>query len=162
MQEHFLGYLDEFNEWPLGASLYAQGRTQVANGEAAQMVFYQYDFLDGTNKLNARGWDKLTRVAAQLPTSFSPVVVERTPRTPGLDQSRRLALLDELTRGPFPVPAERVLVGLPIANGLNGQESAVLYGNQLNQFFTGGGGAASGAFSSFNGSGLSGGAVFGR
>src|SRR5262245_54991365 len=30
LQQHFLGYAEEFNEWPLGESLYAHGRTQVA------------------------------------------------------------------------------------------------------------------------------------
>src|SRR5262245_28757038 len=35
LQEHFLGYAEEFNEWPLGESAYAHARTQVANGQAA-------------------------------------------------------------------------------------------------------------------------------
>ena len=167
LQEHFLGYLEEFNEWPLGASLYAHGKTQVANGEAAQMVFFHYDFIDGTSRLNVRGTDKLIRVAAQLPTCFAPILVERTPATPGLDQGRRLALLNELAKGPFPVPAERVVIGPPISYGLNGQEATITYGSQLNLLQGGGAGASAGAFSSgsagsFSASGLSGSAVFGR
>ena len=104
LQEHFLGYAEEFNEWPLGESAYAHARTQVANGLAARMVFYHYDFVDGTSQLNLRGCDKLAAVAATLPTTFFPVVVERTPTEPGLDQSRRLTLLTQLAQGPSPCP----------------------------------------------------------
>ena len=89
LQEHFLGYAEEFNEWPLGESLYAHFRSQAANGMAARMVFYHYDFEEGTSRLNVRGRDKLAAVAASLPTTFFPVVIEHTPKEPGLDQSRR-------------------------------------------------------------------------
>ena len=102
LQEHFLGYAEEFNEWPLGEALYAHARTQVANGLAARMVFHHYDFVDGTSQLNLRGRDKLAAVAATLPTTFFPVVVERTPTEPGLDQSRRLTLLAQLAQGTVP------------------------------------------------------------
>src|SRR5262245_53999995 len=37
-QEAFVGYPEEFCEWPLGWALYAHGRTMVANGEAAGLV----------------------------------------------------------------------------------------------------------------------------
>jgi hypothetical protein len=87
LQEHLLGYAEEFNEWPLGACVDAQARTQATNGLAARMVFYHYDFEEGTSQLNVRGRDKLAAVAATLPTTFLPVVVERTPRAPGLDLS---------------------------------------------------------------------------
>ena len=96
-QEHFAGYAEEFNEWPLGEALYAHGRTQAANGLAARMVFYNCDFQDGTAELNRRGRDKLATVAASLPTTFFPVVVERAPVTPGLDQSKT-AVLDQQRR----------------------------------------------------------------
>ena len=124
LQEHFLGYAEEFNEWPLGEAAYAHARTQVANGLAARMVFYHYDFVDGTSQLNLRGCDKLAAVAATLPTTFFPVVVERTPTEPGLDQSRRLTLLTQLAQGSFPVPAERVVIGPRIANGMTGFEAS--------------------------------------
>ena len=52
LQECALGFPEEFNEWPLGSALYAHGRTEVANGDAARMVFYHYDFVEGTGQLN--------------------------------------------------------------------------------------------------------------
>jgi hypothetical protein len=167
LEENFLGYAEEFNEWPLGESLYAQGRTQVANGVAARMVFNHYDFVDGSTQLNVRGRDKLATVAATLPTNFFPVVVERTPKKPGLDVARREILLAEFGRGNFPVPAERVVIGPGIAYGMTGVESTIIYQRQLQGLGSGGagggggGGFTGGGAAGFDGGGLSGSAVSG-
>src|SRR5262249_50049311 len=59
-----LGYPEEFEAQPLGASLNAFAQTQAANGEAAQMVLYQADFVEGTGKLSPRGHERLARIAA--------------------------------------------------------------------------------------------------
>jgi hypothetical protein len=167
LQEHLLGYAEEFNEWPLGACVDAQARTQATNGLAARMVFYHYDFEEGSSQLNVRGRDKLAAVAATLPTTFLPVVVERTPRTPGLDSSRRSVLLAQLAQGDFPVPPQRVVIGPGIAHGMTGVESMLIFQRQLSNLGSGGsvgGGAASGFVGgggSFDGTGLSGSAVAG-
>lgn len=165
-QEAWLGYPEEFNEWPLGRAAYANAGVQVANGAAARMVFNDYDFVTGTSALNVRGRDKLGSTLARLPTTFDPIVIERTPRTPGLDQTRRLAILAELAGGPFPVPAERVLIGPPIANGLWGVEALLVNRNRLGAvagqggFGSGLGGAGSGVGpGSFDASGLTGSTV---
>ncbi len=138
-QENFCGLPEEFNEWPLGQALYGLNRTAVANGAAARMIFNHADFVGDTAELNYRGRDKLMAVAAQLPASFAPVIIERTPRTPGVDEVRRLAVLGKLAAGPFPVPSERVVVGPAIARGLGPQEAVIVYGNRLGQFQAGGG-----------------------
>ncbi len=168
LQEHLLGYAEEFNEWPLGEALYAHGRAQAANGLAARMVFYHCDFVNGTSQLNVRGRDKLATVAASLPTTFFPVVVERTPTTPGLDQSRKSTLLTELAQCKFPVPAERVVIGPSIAYGMAGYEAYfAIYPRQLSNLSSGGaiGSGAAGGFvgggQGFDAGGLSGSAVTG-
>ncbi len=117
LEEKLLGFREEFNEWPLGAALYANSRAEVANGEAARMTFYHYDFVDGTSKLNLRGADKMQEIRAMLPTNFAPVVVERTPDRPKLAEARRAMLVAELSRDDFPVPAERVVIGKPVPIG---------------------------------------------
>jgi hypothetical protein len=161
LQECALGYPEEFNEWPLGSSLYAHGRTQVANGNAARMVFYHYDFVEGTAQLNVRGRDKLAKMVPMLPATFNPVVVERTPTTPGLDEQRRTGLLAELSGNRFSIPPERVVIGPPVSPGLTGFEAIFVYGNQINALQSGiaaGVGGFSGS-QGFSGGGLSGSAV---
>jgi hypothetical protein len=143
LQHCFLGYPSEFEAPPLGDSIHRHYTTHVANAEAARMVLYDYDFLPGGAALNWRGRDRLAEIQTLLPRNFCPVVVERTPGCPQLAESRRLAVLTELGQGPFPTPAERVVIGPPIAVGLPGVEAEILYQNLLQQ--TRGQAAASGA-----------------
>jgi hypothetical protein len=127
------------------------------------MVFYHYDFEAGSPQLNLRGRDKLAKMAQILPTSFAPIVVERTPSTPALDRQRRAAVLAELGGSRFPVPPERVVIGPPIAHGLTGAEAVLIYNNQLGALQQGSA-ANVGGFSGaqgFDASGLSGSAGFG-
>jgi hypothetical protein len=160
LQEFAAGFPEEFNEWPLGSSLYAHGRLQVANGNAARMVFYHYDFEDGSPQLNVRGRDKLAKIAPLLPATFNPIVVERTPTTPGLDDQRRSLLLAEMSTSRFCIPPERVLIGPPISNGMAGVESIFVYGNQLGALGSGAAGGVGGYAGSMglNAGGLSAGA----
>jgi hypothetical protein len=162
-QAKWVGYPEEFNEWPLGWSLHANGQTEVSNATAARMVFYHYDFEDGGSRLNYRGRDKLAMIAALLPTSFAPVVIERTPGDDRLDLERRTVIAGALAHGTFPIPPERVIVGRPIANGLNGQEAVIIRDNLYRQTLQQGTFGLSGATggSGLTGSGLTGGTTFG-
>lgn len=130
LEEKIVGFREEFNEWPLGSSLYANCRAEVANGEAARMTFYRYDFVDGTANLNLRSADKMQEIKAMLPTTFAPVVVERTPDKPTLAEARRATLLAAMSRDDFPVPAERVVIGKPMPIGRTGGEAAIISLNQ--------------------------------
>jgi hypothetical protein len=123
LQEKFLGFPEEFERPALGAAVYTANNIQVNNGMAARLTLYQYDFVEGSNQLSPRGRDQLAKIAALLPLSFSPVVIERTLDEPGLADARRAAVLAELGRGLFPVPAERVVVAAPAALGLRGIEA---------------------------------------
>lgn len=148
LQEKVLGYPEEFNEWPLGRSLYALNQTQVANGAAARMILNHCDFVGDTTELNYRGRDKLAAIAAQLPSTFNPVIIERTPWAPEVAEARRLIIVERLVRGPFPVPAERVVIAPAIARGLSGAEAVIVDTNRLSSFASGGtisGGGGGGA-----------------
>jgi hypothetical protein len=146
LRAHLLGFADEFEAPPLGASVHALGRTQVANGDAARMILYRADFVEGGSALTPRGKDHLAKIAALLPTSFSPLLIERSPCAPELDAARRLAVLNELSHCTFPVPTERIVVGPPTARGLDGEEAALIYWNflQQTQFGAGGPGTVNG------------------
>jgi hypothetical protein len=160
LQECAIGYPEEFNELPLGKRVFEHATTQIANATAARMVLYDYDFLEGSSRLNLSGQDKLDEIAAKLPTNFFPIIIERTPKTPGLAQARQAAVLAALASGPFPVPRERVVVGRPIANGLSGQEAILVNFNQLGLTAAGGGfGGAPVGGAGLDAAGLSGSAV---
>ena len=60
-----------------------------------------------------------------------PVIVERTPHAPDLAEKRRRAVLGELTALSGTVPADRVLVGRPLATPLQGVEAELVYQNLL-------------------------------
>jgi hypothetical protein len=111
----------------------AHGETEVANGTAIRMTLYHYDFVDGGGALNLHGRDQLAKIAAMLPHNFFPIVIERTPGAPGLAESRRLAVLHELAAGPFPVPAERVIIGPSLGDDLRGVEAEIMNFNIMAQ-----------------------------
>ena len=149
MQDCFLGFRSEFGAPPLGYFVYQHGKTEVANGDAARMVLYHYDFVEGGDELNPRGRYQLEKITALLAQNFNPVLIEATPCAPGLDEARRVAVARALACGPFPVPAERVVVGRPIATPLQGMEAVIIYRNLLLNTESGGlrgagGGAATG------------------
>jgi hypothetical protein len=145
LQAWFLGFPEEFEAPPLGASVYACARTQVANAEAARMILSPYHFVDGTDQLTPWGKNQLAMIAHLLPANFFPVVIEATP-CPALDEARRLAVLNELGHGAFAVPPERVVIGPAIARGMSGVEARITNANFLLGVQAGGvrGGAAGG------------------
>ncbi|MBV9126216.1 MAG: hypothetical protein JO112_22940 [Planctomycetes bacterium] len=162
LQECFLGVPEAYDLPPLGASVYASATTQVANAEAAGMVLYHYDFIDGSPQLNFRGKERLHQIAALLPETSCPLIIEWNPCAASLDQARRMMVYNELTQGPFPVPLERVIVGPPIAHGLNGMDASLINRNLLLNTQNGGsqetsGGGGAGLTGGFAGGGAGGG-----
>jgi hypothetical protein len=130
-QGKFWGYPEEYEPRPLGASVYEHGKIMAANGVAARLVLYNYDFIDGTNELNPRGLDQLAKFSAQLAVSPFPLLVERTPSNPVLAESRRYAVLAVMARGPCPLPSDRVLVGVPTPRGMSGIDAHIIGSNAL-------------------------------
>jgi hypothetical protein len=127
------GYESEFEALPLGASVDATYRNHVGNGDAARMILYHYDFVDGAASLNLHGQDQLTKIAAMLTQNGFPVVIERTPSTPALAEQRRLVVLYQLGMRGITIPAGRVVIGKQIANGLRGSEAEIIHENLLSQ-----------------------------
>jgi len=132
-QGKVLGYPEDFTPRPLGAALYDHGRIMVANGAAARMTLYHYDFVEGSAELTPRGLDQLAKLGPQLAASPYPLIVERTREDPALAASRRFAVLAALAKGPCPVTSDRVLVGVPIANGLSGRDAQLIDANAMSR-----------------------------
>ncbi len=131
LQGRFYGYPEEFVPRPLGAAVYDHALAMTANGAAARLTLYDYDFIQGSNELSSRGVEQLSKLAPQMLAGPYPLIVERTPENPGLASSRREMVAARLAGGPCPIPPDRVLVGTPIANGLSGINGQIISGNAL-------------------------------
>ncbi len=131
LQGRFYGYPEEFVPRPLGASVYDHALAMTANGAAARLTLYQFDFIQGSSDLSPRGVDQLSKLAPQMLASPFPLIIERTPENPALAASRREVVAARLASGPCPIPPDRVLVGAPIANGISGVNAQIIAGNAL-------------------------------
>lgn len=116
---------------PFGASYHATMQAQVARGEAALMVLHQFDFLPGEPTLNHRGRLRLQKIAHLLPQNPFPVVIESSRDNRALDEARQAGVFSELASRPFPVPAERVVIGPSPTRGLDGLDAEVIHKNLL-------------------------------
>lgn len=137
-QERWLGYPEEFCEQPLGTALYGQMNTQIANGVAAKLVLYQFDFVQGSDQLNLKGKERLARHLTSMSANFYPLLIEPTPDSPGLDESRRLNVQRTIGQLQTPVVADRVVVGAPIPAGLPGRHGLLLDANFMRDTRNGG------------------------
>jgi len=97
------------------------------------MVLYHYDFVGDTADLNAKGQQKLARIAEWLPKTFDSVIIEDIPNHPELARTRQQVVLTRLQSSAFPISDERVVVGTPISNGLGPNESRIIRQNLINQ-----------------------------
>ncbi len=131
LQGKFYGYPEEYVPRPLGAALYDHAYAMTANGAAARLALYKYDFVQGSSELSPRGFEQVARLAPQMLASPYPLIVERTPENPALASARREVVAALLAQGPCPIPQDRVLVGAPIAHGLNGVDAQIIANNAL-------------------------------
>lgn len=112
---------------PLGETVYSHARVQIDNGVTARMVLYDCDFVQNSDRLSVRGRDQLARIALWAMHHPCPIIVERTPYCPGLDEARRKAVAQDLAGGALPISPERVIVAPAIANGLSGSDAEIIY-----------------------------------
>ena len=142
-----------FQPPPLGALMHATMQEQVDNGERALLVVHRIDFAPGSAEPNAGGLRRLAAIAAKLPRSALPVIVEPPRATDEgaaeLAGARRARVAELLAGGPFPVPPERVVVGPDLAAGLAGADAELVYRNLL--ILTGSGGQLRTRFDVFGG-----------
>jgi len=149
-QAKYWGYPEEFCEPPLGTMLMGYQMTQIANGQAARMALYQYDFLPASEQLNSRGHVQLARMAMWLTTNDFPVFVEPTSGDSELDELRRQTVWLELSGEHLSIPSERVRIGYPNVRGLDADDALRIDRNRRDQTLTRGtsGGSTSSTSSS--------------
>jgi hypothetical protein len=117
----------EHYEPPVGTLLNAIMDTQIGNGEAAQMVLYRFDFLPGDSRLSRRGKRQLSKIGRRLARNIFPLLIEPTPGKPALDKVRRAHVVGALKATSIPVPEERVVIDVPPARGLDGEDAIIIY-----------------------------------
>lgn len=133
---HYFGYDPEAWVRPFGDATLDHLEKQVANGVAARMTLYGYDFAmasKGEVKLNPAGWQQLAKIADLAQRSEFPIVIEATPGNKNGEQRRREAVLNALRAMGSEVAADRVVVAQPAARGVSGEESIIIYNNLLQQ-----------------------------
>jgi hypothetical protein len=139
----------------LGASIQAHFDAQIANGRAALLVLYRYDFQDGADALNVRGERQLGKLAAMLADGACPLIIEPQPGHPEISEARRLYVLARLsTLAGVPISEDRVVVAEPPASGFSGVEALLIDQTMLQQTRERGGEAVQGQARRSFGTGL--------
>ena len=104
---------------------------QIANGEAARMVLYHFDFVPGQPELTARGTRQLSRFADMLQQTPHSLILQPSPEQPRLDELRRVHVLNVLAMMDVHVPEERVIIRIPQTRGLDGIDAEAIQLKQL-------------------------------
>lgn len=119
---------------PLGAVTRAHWHMQETNGEAADFVMYRNEFVDNSSELTPYGRDHIAEIAARMPSTPFPVLVQRSLNNadPELDQIRRDIVVRVLTDLGNQDADQRTVVSQPYSNGINSMEGEQDYGRFRN------------------------------
>jgi hypothetical protein len=111
--------------YPLGAVNRAHYQTMQANGEAADFILHQFDFVGSTSELAPAGKDHLLEIAARARSVPFPVLIERTENNanPTLDEHRRASIAQVLLDLGIADAPQRTIVAPAYGKGLTGREA---------------------------------------
>lgn len=145
---------------PNGAFVRQHQLVQTNKAEMDDFVVYLQEWYMGGRDLGPYGEYHIAQIAQRLPNTPFPVLVQVAP-DPAMNEHRRRVVIEKLAMAGIPDAANRVVLGRPEAEGLNGPESfrvyqGMLYNTGQNAGFTGGFGAG-GGFGFGGGGGFGGG-----
>ncbi len=142
---------------PLGSTVRAHYHTMQTNGEAADFILHDHEFVQNTAELTPAGKDHVAEIAARMRSAPFPVIVERVENNsdPELDAHRRQIIAQVLYTLGNQDADQRTFVAPAYGKGINSQEAEVDYygfiftrggfgGNFNNQGTFGGGGFGGG------------------
>ena len=140
------------DRYPLGSIVRAHTHTMETNGEAADFVIHQFEFVGHTAELNGFGLDHILEIAARARSTSFPILIERSWNNadPELDQHRRQMVAWMLAEKGVPNASARVIVSQAYDPGQNSEEAQ----RTFNRFINGGAGNNNGGG---NGGGFGGG-----
>jgi len=144
------------DEYPVGAVMRAHYHQMETNGEAADFILYQHDFVLQSAELTPDGKDKILEIAARMRSAPFPVLVERTDNNadPELDAHRRQLIAQVLYDLGNQDAGQRVFVSPAYGMGKSSLEGAPEFYQHTfqggtddnNNGFNGGGGFGGGGF----------------
>jgi len=132
---------------PLGAISRAHWHTMETNGEASDFVMYRNEFVDGSTEFSPYGRDHIMEIAARMPSTPFPVIVQRSDNNadPELDAARRQLVVQVLTDMGAQDAEQRTIVSQPYNDGINSLEAEQDYARfRLSRNRGGNGGSGSG------------------
>ncbi|MCA9082842.1 MAG: hypothetical protein KDA81_02245 [Planctomycetaceae bacterium] len=109
---------------PLGAVSRAHWHTMETNGEASDFVLYRNEFVDNSSELSPYGRDHIMEIAARMPSTPFPVIVQRSMNNadPELDAQRRAIVVQVLSDLGATDAEQRTVVSQPYSDGINSIE----------------------------------------
>lgn len=149
---------------PLGSTNRAWYQAMETNAEAADFIIYRLDFVGDTARLTPDGRDHIWEIAARMPSTPFPVIVERSENNsnPELDALRRQVVVAVLAGFGNADAEQRTVVSQTYGPGYTDLQAEPMFyrhvgaggagnnpgtfGNNLGQFggFGGGGGGGVG------------------
>lgn len=138
---------------PLGSTVRAHYEQMQTNGEAVDFVINEVDFVRESAALTPNGRDHILEIAARMPSSPFPVVIERTRNNadPELDAIRQQLVVQVLSDLGSPDANSRVFIATPYGPGYTGREAEQTYFQHIrqggnNNFNNGGNNGGGGGF----------------
>jgi hypothetical protein len=95
------------------------------NGEAADFIVHQFDFIGATSELSPAGKDHVLEIAARARSVPFPIVIERTENNanPTLDEQRRASIAQVLSDLGIVDARQRTVIAPAYGKGLTGREA---------------------------------------
>lgn len=134
---------------PLGSIVRSHWHVMETNAEASDFIIYRCEFVDNSSELTPAGQSHIAEIAARMPSTPFPVIVQQTQNNsdPELDQIRRDLVIRVLSDLGAPDVARRTFVSQPYGKGINSMEAEQDYGRfrSFRRNNTGNGGGGGGA-----------------
>jgi hypothetical protein len=149
---------------PNGARVRGFQLVQTNKAEMDDFVVYLQEWYMGGRELGPYGEYHIVQMAQRMPHTPFPVLVQVAP-DPAINEHRRRVVIEKLAAAGVVDAPNRVILGRPEAEGLNGPESFRVYQGMLwstgqSAGFSGGFGAGGGFGGGFGGGGFGGGGSF--
>lgn len=114
---------------PLGSTVRTHYQLMETNGEAADFIVYRHNFVGQTAELTSDGKDHILEIAARMPSTPFPVLVERSENNadPELDAHRRNLVAQVLTDLGNHDAQQRTIVSTSYGPGYNAIQAVPMY-----------------------------------